>query len=210
MLGTFISNILKLAENKNDKAAVVAVKTEEKEDKDGGGIEVDMDKFVGDWYEIEAFPQTFENGCSNGKSTYSLAADNYDEGSLIMIDNSYVYKNKEKHTKLTAHVKKHGRGELIVNLGLFLGWSPTANLSIMSVIHVVGHNNNNNNNNKYEYAMVGNSGKTKKDSLWLFSRTPKPLPHGIRQQMLGIAERAGFDLSKLKSIDQSLNMASFS
>src|SRR3954469_14666790 len=52
---------------------------------------VDLDQYLGTWYEIAAFPQSFEKGCAGTTATYTLA----DDGT-INITNSCIVDGQPK------------------------------------------------------------------------------------------------------------------
>lgn len=54
---------------------------------------VDLKSYLGTWYEIAAFPQSFERGCTHTKANYSVNTD----GS-IRVENSCIKNGKLKTT----------------------------------------------------------------------------------------------------------------
>ena len=46
---------------------------------------VDLNRYLGTWYEIAAFPQSFPKGCTGTTATYSLRADGHPSRDYLWI-----------------------------------------------------------------------------------------------------------------------------
>ena len=113
---------------------------------------VDLNRYLGTWYEIAAFPQSFEKGCTGTTATYSLRADGQIDvlnrcrkGSLDGDKNSAKGRarvvDQATNAKLEVSFFRPFWGDYwIIDLGA-----------------------------DYEYAVVGDPSR---DYLWILSRTP--------------------------------------
>jgi len=143
--------------------------------------QVDLNKYSGKWYEIAAYPQWFEKGCSNTTATYT-AKDGY-----IEVFNSSIKKNKINNIKGKAFVVK-GSDNTKLKVQFFFPFK--GNYWIIDLA------------DDYSWAVVSDP---KKKTLWILSRTPTielPIYDKIIQNII----QKGFDLTKLKKTDQSLNI----
>jgi len=113
---------------------------------------VDLSRYVGVWYEIAAFPQYFEAGCTGSTATYTLRPD----GRIDVLNRCFKgsLDGKEKSAKgIAKTVDPATNAKLKVSFFRpFWGdyW-----------IIDLGPN--------YEYAVVGHPNR---DYLWILSRTP--------------------------------------
>jgi len=143
--------------------------------------QVDLNKYAGKWYEIAAYPQWFEKGCSNTTATYT-AKDGY-----IEVFNSSIKKNKINSIKGKAFVVK-GSDNTKLKVQFFFPFK--GNYWIIDLA------------DDYSWAVVSDP---KMKTLWILSRTPTielPIYDKIIQNII----QKGFDLTKLKKTDQSLNI----
>lgn len=140
--------------------------------------ELDLDRYMGHWYEIARFNHRFERGLSEVSAIYTKLPD----GSIRVENRGVkhrkpydVCKSVEGHAKLPDPSQP---GKLKV---AFFLWFYT-DYYVLEL-----------DQEGYTYALVGSS--TDK-YLWILSRTPV-LPEEIRKKLLAAAERRGYDTSKL-------------
>lgn len=113
---------------------------------------VELQRYLGTWYEIASFPQSFQKGCTATTATYSLKA----EGEIEVLNRCRLdsLEGEEKVAKGRARVvDKDTNAKLEVSFfGPFWGdyW----------IIQL---------GDDYEYAVVGHPSR---DYLWILSRTP--------------------------------------
>ena len=139
---------------------------------------VDLNKYLGAWYEIASFPQRFQKGCYCTKAVYSLRSN----GKVDVVNS--CKKNgpsgKLKVAKGYANVtdKKSNSKLRVTFFWPFFGdyW-------------IIGLDSIN-----YKWAVVSNPDR---DTLWILSRTPV-LEKNMLQQALATAVAQGLDLSKLE------------
>jgi len=136
----------------------------------------DLDRYLGDWYEIARFDHTFERGVEEAKATYALR----DDGKVAVL-NSGVKNGRPKTAK--------GVGKTTDTPGLLrvtFFWPFYADYRVMAI------------DDAYTAALVGSGGD---DYLWILSRTPRLAPEA-RDALLAEAARRGYDTSKLLWIRQ--------
>ena len=131
----------------------------------------DLNRYLGEWYEIARFDHSFERGVERTKAKYSLK----DDG-MIEVVNSGIKNGKPK----TAI----GKGKTTDTPGLlrvsFFG-PFYADYRVMLI------------DKEYTYALVG-SGSA--DYLWILSRT-SGLSETAKSELLSEAKHRGYDTDKL-------------
>lgn len=132
---------------------------------------VDLEKFLGSWYEIARFDHIFERGMQETMAHYALLPDG-----KIEVINSGIKEGKSKSSK--------GKAKLTETPGLlrvsFFG-PFYSDYRIMML------------DSEYQHVLIG-SGSSK--YLWILSRTPQ-LTEDVRTKILDEATRRGYDISKL-------------
>ena len=132
---------------------------------------LDLNRYLGEWYEIARFDHSFERGVEQAKANYTQNADG-----TIKVVNTGVKAGKQK----TAI----GKGKTTDTPGLlrisFFG-PFYADYRVMLI------------DKEYTCALVG-SGSA--DYLWILSRTPG-LPEAAKSELLAEARRRGYDMGKL-------------
>lgn len=136
----------------------------------------DIKRYAGKWYEVARLDHSFERGLSDVSATYSQKAD----GSLEVINRGYDSKQGDwrQSTGRALFTGDPNRASLKVSFfGPFYGG-----------YHVIALDRQN-----YRWAMVAGPDRA---YLWILSRD-KPLPGGIREQLLRQAGELGFDVERL-------------
>ncbi len=137
---------------------------------------LDLNRYLGEWYEIARFDHSFERGLEQAKANYTQNADG-----TIKVVNSGIKDSKPK----TAI----GKGKTTDTPGLlrvsFFG-PFYADYRVMLI------------DKDYSHALVG-SGDS--DYLWILSRTPS-LPENVKSELLAEAQRRGYDTGKLIWVEQ--------
>ena len=132
---------------------------------------LDLNRYLGEWYEIARFDHSFERGVEQAKANYTQNADG-----TIKVVNSGIKDGKPK-----AAV---GKGKTTDTPGLlrvsFFG-PFYADYRVMMI------------DEDYTYALVGSGGA---DYLWILSRTPG-LSETAKSELLAEARRRGYDMGKL-------------
>lgn len=142
---------------------------------------VDLNKYVGKWYEIASFPQWFQKDCTCTTAEYTLT----EKGSVIVENRCQKdsISGKESYIKGTAFVvEKSGNAKLKVQFF----WPFKGKYWIIDLAE------------DYSYAVVGNPNKK---YLWVLSRAPK-MDDVIYQKIVSRIKKKGFDISKIKLTKQ--------
>lgn len=140
----------------------------------------DSQRYLGQWYEIARLNHPFERGLEQVTANYSPRED----GGLKVINRGY-------------NVKKQ-RWQESVGKAYFTGEPTRASLKVSFFGPFYGGYNVIALDKDYRYALVCGPDR---DYLWLLARAPK-IPPEVKQQMLDIATRQGFDVSKLLWVNQ--------
>jgi len=134
---------------------------------------VELEKYLGKWYEIASFPQRFQRGCSNTSAEYSLNNDGsiavknscIKEGKLSVADGEARVVSKKTNAKLTVQFQWPFKGKY---------W-------IIGLAH------------DYSYAIVGHPNRK---YLWILSRKSQ-MDSQTYNHLVVLAASKGFDVRKL-------------
>src|SRR5574343_1084950 len=141
----------------------------------------DLDRYLGQWYEIARLDHSFERGMSDVNATYQLQ----DDGSVKVINRGY-------DTQRRAWKEAIGRA-------LFIGDPGTASLKVSFFgpfyggYHVIALDQN------YRWSLVAGPDR---DYLWILARD-KALPAEVREQLVAQAMALGFATEKLIWVEQT-------
>jgi apolipoprotein D and lipocalin family protein len=135
---------------------------------------VDLQRYLGKWYDIAHFPQAFQNGCSCTTAEYRLN----DDGTLQII-NTCSKDGKVKISKGIAKVQDKG---INAKLAVTFFWPFTGKYWIIDLAR------------DYSYAVVGHPNR---NYLWILSRTAE-LDAKTYSEILSRVKNKGYDLSKLE------------
>lgn len=144
--------------------------------------QVDLAKYVGKWYEIASFPQSFQKGCNCTTAEYEMT-----DKSWIRVINTC-----RKGTPQGKLSVARGKAFIVPNSGnaklrVQFFWPFRGDYWIIDLAE------------DYSYAVVGNQGR---DYLWILSRTPTMDP-ALYQELVERCRQKGFDPNRLKVTDQS-------
>jgi len=145
---------------------------------------VDLDKYIGTWYEIASFPQRFQKGCHGTTATYSKSDKDY-----IIIENRCFkdsINGKESYIKGKAFIDENtGNSKLKVQFF----WPFKGKYWIIDLAE------------DYSYAVVGHPDR---DYLWILCRTPK-MEESLYQNIISRIAEKGFDINQLKKTVQAVS-----
>lgn len=142
---------------------------------------VDLNRYIGTWYEIASIPQSFAQNCFCTRAEYSLKK-NGGIKVLNTCNKKSIYGRLSEARGNAKVANKKTNSELKVSFfGPFYGdyW-------------IIGLEEN------YEYAVVSNR---EGSSLWILSRTPQMKMEDFNEALL-IAKSNGIDTSKLRYMEQ--------
>lgn len=146
--------------------------------------QVNLDQYVGKWYEIAAFPQSFQKGCFCSTAEYSLS----DDKKYVVVENSCnkdSIQGKPVTIKGKAFVEKNS-GNAKLQVQFF--WPFRGKYWIIDLAP------------DYSYAVVGHPNR---EYLWILSRTPS-MSETVYQEILNRVQTQGFDIGKIKKTVQVL------
>ena len=135
--------------------------------------QVDLQRYLGKWYEIAHLPFRFENDCTDITATYSLSKD----GNISVL-NECLKDGKLKQAKGKAKVVDKSTG---AKLKVTFFWPFSADYWIIDL------------GKTYDYAVVGTPNRK---YLWILNRTPQ-MDDALFAQLVGSAKSKGFDVNKL-------------
>jgi lipocalin len=144
--------------------------------------ELDLQRYLGTWYEIARFDHRFERGLVGVTATYSMRED----GKIRVLNQGYrnsldgELSVAEGKAKLTDEPGK---------LKVSFFWIFYADYYILEL------------EENYQWALIG----SKSDKyLWILSRTPK-LEDNVKNLIMHHANKRGYDTSKLIWVEQKGN-----
>ncbi len=142
---------------------------------------VDLNRYMGKWYEIARYPNRFQKGCAGDTTaTYSLKPD----GNVQVVNECRTAEGKTKRATGTAKVTDTATNS---KLKVTFFWPFYGKYWILEL----GPN--------YEYAVIG---EPSRDYLWILSREPK-MDDAMYQRLIGKIRTHGYDPSKLMKTPQS-------
>lgn len=142
---------------------------------------VDLNRYLGTWYEIASFPQWFQKGCTATTATYSLRPDGQIDVLNACRKNSLDGKRDEAHGRAKV-VDKISNAKLKVTFF----WPFYGDYWVIDL------------GPDYEYAVVGHPSR---DYLWILSRKPQMAP-AVYEGILNRLKAQGYDLSRLQKTVQ--------
>ncbi len=146
--------------------------------------ELDLERYLGKWYEIARFPHSFEDGLVGVTATYSMRPD----GKIKVINQGYVGSLNGKLKTAEGKAKIPDK-------------SKPANLKVAFFLFFYGeYNVLELDSENYQWAMIGSSSDK---YFWILSRTPQ-MDAKIYSMLLEKAKSRGYDLSKIIKVEQPL------
>jgi apolipoprotein D and lipocalin family protein len=137
---------------------------------------VELDRYLGTWYEIAAFPQRFQRGCTATTATYTLR----DDGDIEVVNR--CRDGRPDGPERTAR----GRARVVDR-------TSNARLRVSFFRPFWGDYWIVDLGTDYEYAVVGHPGR---DYLWILSRTPR-LDEGVYQGIVARLAAQGYETERL-------------
>ena len=142
---------------------------------------VNLEQFVGTWYEIEALPNYFQKDCRCTTDKY------FKEGSSYRLINQCQKTQKNNQFSISSAAITIIKNTKNAGIKAQFVWP------VKTSYYVIYHDPD------YRYCLVGNKARSK---LWLMSRTTT-IDEKARQLLYKIAKKEQYDISKLIKIDQS-------
>ncbi len=139
---------------------------------------LDINRYMGRWYEIARFDHRFERNLEECEATYKLLS----EGK-ISVENTGI--NATTGERKTSYGKAHA-GSKAGQLRVSFFWFFYSDYNILAL------------DENYQWALVGSSSP---DYLWILARTPQ-IPKTTLDAIVAIAQKRGYDTSKLIWVKQ--------
>ena len=142
--------------------------------------DVDIERFMGDWYVIANIPTTIEKGAHNAIETYRLD----DDGSIAttFTFNDGGFDGELKTYKPRGFVSEESNAIW----GMQFIWPIKADYRIFYL------------DESYTVTVIG---RNKRDYVWIMARTPQ-IPEQDYLQMLKLLAEQGYDISQIKKVPQ--------
>jgi lipocalin len=141
--------------------------------------ELDLQKYLGTWYEIARYNHKFERGLQGVTATYSMR----DDGKIKVLNQGY---KNSLEGELSRAVGKAKLTDEPGKLKVSFFWIFYADYFVMEL------------EENYQWALIG----SKSDKyLWILSRTPQ-LDENVKNDILNRAKKRGYDISQLIWVDQ--------
>lgn len=143
---------------------------------------VDLQRYLGKWYEIASYPAWFQKGCTGSTAEYSLLSD----GKIQVV-------NRCRKKSLQGPLKESkGKAEVVdtatnAKLKVWFLWPFKGDYWIIEL------------GDDYQYAVVG---EPKRKYLWILSRTPT-MDETVYEGILSRLPQKGYDPAKLQRTAQS-------
>lgn len=143
---------------------------------DNKPVPIDLNKFLGKWYEIARFDHSFERGMQRVVADYKLLPD----GNIQVINSGY----KDGKFKETIGKAKTTDISGLLRVSFFLNFYSDYRVLMID--------------KDYQYVLIGgNSSKY----LWILSRTPQ-ISDDVLQKIINAAKERGYDTEKLIFVEQ--------
>ena len=138
---------------------------------------VDLNRYVGRWYEIAKFDHIFERGLDFAMANYTLRED----GKIDVLNTGV----KDGRAKDAKGIAKTTNISGLLKVSFFGPFYSDYRILMLDT--------------NYQYALVGGSNE---NFLWILSRTPQ-LDDATRSLILAEAEKRGYNTSKLVWVKQA-------
>ena len=142
---------------------------------------VDLSRYVGTWYEIANFPQSFQRNCTATTATYTVRPD----GDVDVVNRC------RKGTVDGPEEVAHGRAR-VVDTGTSAKLEVSFFRPFWGDYWVIDLDSD------YQFAVVGHPGR---DYLWILSRTPT-MAADVYAGIVGRLQAAGYETARLVRTEQ--------
>lgn len=144
--------------------------------------ELDIDRYLGTWYEIARFDHSFERGLVGVAADYSMRED----GKIKVINSGYKDSLSGKFSKAIGKAKIPDPVNEPAKIKVSFFWIFYADYFVLEL------------DKDYNWAIIGSSSDK---YLWILSRNPQ-MDANLYRELLGKIEKRGYDISKLIKVVQ--------
>ena len=144
--------------------------------------ELDLEKYLGTWYEIARFDHRFERGLVGVTANYSMR----DDGKIKVINNGYKESLSGKFSEAIGKAKIPDPKNEPAKLKVSFFWFFYGDYYIMEL------------DKNYQWAIIGSSSD---NYLWILCRTPQ-MDKIIYLECLDNLTKRGYDVSMLIKVEQ--------
>jgi apolipoprotein D and lipocalin family protein len=144
---------------------------------------VDLDRYVGTWYEIARFPHSFEKGLVGVTATYTLKV----KGMIEVVNQGYKDSLDGELSRAVGKAKVAKSGNP-AHLRVSFFWIFYADYLILEL------------DADYQYVLIGSSSDK---YLWILAREPQ-LDEETYTMLVAKARERGYDVSKLQRVPQKV------
>ena len=135
-------------------------------------MKIDVDKYIGKWFEIARIPNVFQLNLKNVTAEYIREENN----TIKVINSGYLNDELKQITGVATTTEKDD----LLNVSFFHG--------VNNEYRILAIDKN------YQYALVGG---TTPDYLWILSRTPN-ITKDTYKALVNIAKKNGYNVKNLK------------
>jgi len=143
--------------------------------------ELDLNRYLGKWYEIARFPHSFEKNLVGVSATYSLR----DDGKIKVLNQGYKNTLEGERSEAVGKAKIPNKQDL-GKLKVSFFWIFYADYFVLEL------------DENYKYVMIGSSSPK---YFWILCRTPQMAPE-VYEMLLEKARKRGYNLDKLYKVPQ--------
>lgn len=143
--------------------------------------ELDIEKYLGKWYEIARYDHSFERGLVGVTATYELR----DDGKIKVINSGFKGTLEGKKSEAIGKAKIPNP-DVPSKLKVSFFWFFYADYFVLEL------------DENYQWAVIGSSSDK---YLWILSRTPQMDEH-LYNQILENLKKRGYDVQKLIQVEQ--------
>jgi len=142
--------------------------------------QVDLERFMGDWYVIANIPTALERGAHNAIESYRLDSDGSVATTFTFRDGAFDGPQK------TYHPRGFPRDEANAVWGMQFVWPIKADYRIVYL------------DEDYSVTVIG---RNKRDYVWIMARQPS-IDERLYQDIVAQVENMGYDVSQLQRVPQ--------
>lgn len=146
--------------------------------------ELNLNRYLGTWYEIARFPHSFEKNLVGVTATYSLR----DDGKIEVLNQGFKYTLDGEKSRAVGKAKIPNKLEP-GKLKVAFFWIFYADYFVLEL------------DENYQYAMIGSSSDK---YFWILCRTPQ-MDSTTYEMLLEKARKRGYNLDKLYKVPQKEN-----